>query len=129
MCQISSSQAPRSGSAGRADAAGAERPPHCSVEFYEKLGFKVAYGGGHSTFATLRSGDAFVNLLATPSYQGHWWGRAIFRVDNVDEHHRRLQAKGLEPESPRDAPWGEGFFHIVDPDGHEISFAELARVA
>jgi uncharacterized glyoxalase superfamily protein PhnB len=24
---------------------------------------------------------------------------------------------------PRDAQWGERFFHVTDPDGHEISFA------
>jgi hypothetical protein len=24
---------------------------------------------------------------------------------------------------PRDAKWGEQFVHIVDPDGHELSFA------
>jgi len=27
-------------------------------------------------------------------------------------------------ESPRDAAWGERFFHVTDPDGHELSFAE-----
>ena len=45
-----------------------------SVEFYEKLGFQVIYGGGHSTFTTLRSRDAFVNLAATLGYEGRWWG-------------------------------------------------------
>jgi len=34
-------------------------------------------------------------------------------------------ATGLKPESPRDAAWGERFFHVTDPDGHELSFAEL----
>jgi uncharacterized glyoxalase superfamily protein PhnB len=24
---------------------------------------------------------------------------------------------------PRDAEWGERFFHVTDPDGHEVSFA------
>ncbi|MGH8701888.1 MAG: VOC family protein, partial [Burkholderiales bacterium] len=24
---------------------------------------------------------------------------------------------------PADAPWGERYFHISDPDGHELSFA------
>jgi uncharacterized glyoxalase superfamily protein PhnB len=24
---------------------------------------------------------------------------------------------------PRDAEWGERFFHLTDPDGHELSFA------
>ena len=25
---------------------------------------------------------------------------------------------------PRDAEWGERFFHVTDPDGHELSFAK-----
>jgi uncharacterized glyoxalase superfamily protein PhnB len=25
--------------------------------------------------------------------------------------------------APSDAPWGERYFHIRDPDGHELSFA------
>ena len=25
--------------------------------------------------------------------------------------------------APRDAEWGERFFHITDPDGHQLSFA------
>ena len=24
-----------------------------------------------------------------------------------------------------DAPWGERYFHVRDPDGHELSFARL----
>ena len=32
--------------------------------------------------------------------------------------------QGLEPEAePADAPWGERYFYITDPDGHELSFA------
>jgi uncharacterized glyoxalase superfamily protein PhnB len=27
--------------------------------------------------------------------------------------------------SPTDAPWGERYFHLRDPDGHELSFAKL----
>jgi uncharacterized glyoxalase superfamily protein PhnB len=27
--------------------------------------------------------------------------------------------------APADAIWGERYFHITDPDGHEISFAML----
>jgi len=24
---------------------------------------------------------------------------------------------------PHDGEWGERFFHLIDPDGHELSFA------
>jgi uncharacterized glyoxalase superfamily protein PhnB len=30
---------------------------------------------------------------------------------------------GIQAERPRDAPWGERYFHMRDPDGHELSFA------
>ena len=29
----------------------------------------------------------------------------------------------VSPAPPRDAEWGERYFHILDPDGHELSFA------
>jgi catechol 2,3-dioxygenase-like lactoylglutathione lyase family enzyme len=96
-----------------------------SVAFYRKLGFELLYGGERTAFSSLRAGEAFVNLVTSPAYEPRWWGRVIFRVDDVDAHYRMLQAHGLAVESPRDAPWGERFFHVVDPDGHELSFAEL----
>ncbi len=40
----------------------------------------------------------------------------------------KIQAQALMPDSPTDAPWGERFFHVTDPDGHELSFAELLPV-
>ena len=55
-----------------------------SLAFYRKLGFQLVYGGEHATFSSLRFDEAFVNLAATSTYEGQWWGRAIFRVDNVD---------------------------------------------
>jgi uncharacterized glyoxalase superfamily protein PhnB len=42
----------------------------------------------------------------------------------VDAMYRRVLAFNLEPDfEPRDAPWGERYFHLSDPDGHELSFA------
>ena len=75
-----------------------------SIEFYGKLGFDLQYGGDRAAFSSLRAGEAFVNLLASPGYERRGWGRAIFRVDDVDAHYRALQAQGLALESPQDAP-------------------------
>jgi len=34
-------------------------------------------------------------------------------------------ANSLDPDStPRDAEWGERYFHLTDPDGHQLSFAK-----
>ena len=48
----------------------------------------------------------------------------FFRVADVDEIFRKAQEAGYSPDSsPSDASWGERYFHITDPDGHELSFA------
>ena len=99
-----------------------------SIEFYKKLGFEVVYGGGDAPFSSLKAGQVFVNLSSSPGYEHKWWGRVIFRVDDVDAYHRALLAQGLIFEAPQDAAWGERFFHVTDPDGHELSFAELLPV-
>jgi catechol 2,3-dioxygenase-like lactoylglutathione lyase family enzyme len=97
-----------------------------AVDFYEKCGFVIIYGGTSAPFTSLKSGEAYVNLVATPDHQCKWWGRAIFRVTSADEQYARLAAAGLRPDAaPQDAIWGERYFHITDPDGHELSFAEL----
>jgi predicted enzyme related to lactoylglutathione lyase len=59
-----------------------------------------------------------------PSSVWFWWGRVIFYVADVDALYDRALAAGCQPTSaPRDAEWGERFFHLIDPDGHELSFA------
>ena len=75
----------------------------------------------------LPSGRQLLNLILTPAYTGLWWGRLIFRVDKVDDLHASFMAKGMQAEPPRDGSWGERYFHIKDPDGHELSFAQLLR--
>ena len=96
-----------------------------AISFYKKLGFTLTYGSDTASFSTLQAGDAFVNLSATPNNDQQWWGRVIFRVEDADAHHRALVEAGLPAESPRNASWGERYFHITDPDGHELSFAQL----
>jgi uncharacterized glyoxalase superfamily protein PhnB len=45
-------------------------------------------------------------------------------VSDVDALYRKLMAAGIKPSfAPRDAPWNERYFHVSDPDGHELSFA------
>ncbi len=48
----------------------------------------------------------------------------IFYVADVDALYHHAVAGGLDPDTaPEDAAWGERYFHLTDPDGHEISFA------
>lgn len=97
-----------------------------SVAFYEALGFSLKYGGENSPFSSLQLGACFVNLalreIETPV---PWWGRVIFHVPDVDAIHQLAVANGFEVEAePRDATWGERYFHVLDPSGHQLSFAK-----
>jgi len=97
-----------------------------SVAFYEALGFDRIYGGPTAPFSSYRAGSGFVNLQLDTGHRssGEVWGRVIFWVDDVDAMHDRVVAAGFAPETePADAAWGERYFHVRDPDGHELSFA------
>lgn len=97
-----------------------------AVRFYETAGFVCTVGGPDAPFTTFRAGTGFLNLQCDPDHAPipAIWGRLIFWVSNVDALHRDLCVAGYEPmTAPADAPWGERYFHVHDPDGHEISFA------
>jgi len=96
-----------------------------SVDFYERCGFRVIFGGAEAEFTSLQAGEAFVNLIDNPNHRPGAWGRFIIRVDSADETFEQITRAGLSPEfPPKDAAWGERYFHIADPDGHELSFAQ-----
>jgi len=96
-----------------------------SVRFYRNvLGMEIVFGGEDAFFSSLRANDGsapILNLEQGRSVTG--WGRMIFYVSDVDLFWEYLRGKGLNPEMPRDAAWGERYFHMPDPDGHELSFA------
>lgn len=98
-----------------------------SVAFYGVLGSEVVFGGVEASFTTLKLNDEqFLNL----QFDATWvppervWGRFILWVDNVDAMHKAFIAAGFTPlMGPSDAVWGERYFHILDPAGHEVSIA------
>jgi catechol 2,3-dioxygenase-like lactoylglutathione lyase family enzyme len=100
-----------------------------AVRFYTGLGFEIAHGGEADAFTSLRAGAGFLNLIAQPAERlWSWWGRVILHVSDVDAAYRRCLALGAEVEAPpRDAEWGERFFHVTDPDGHQLSLARPLR--
>ena len=94
------------------------------------LGMQLVYGGEDTYFSSLRATDAEYPILNLE--QGHSvsaWGRVIFYVADVDAFWRYLKERGFDPERPQDASWGERYFHMCDPDGHELSFAHPLRPA
>lgn len=95
-----------------------------ALHFYEAMGFRIVHGGASESFTSFAVGDSFLNLTSEPHDAIRFWGRVIFHVSDVDAFYRKAQALGMEPLSvPRDAPWNERYFHLTDPDGHELSFA------
>jgi catechol 2,3-dioxygenase-like lactoylglutathione lyase family enzyme len=100
-----------------------------SVHFYNRLlCLKVLYGGENACFSSLQTlgvKDTILNLE-----KGHVtpvWGRIIFYVEDVDRFWAHMREKEFGPARPQDAAWGERYFHLVDPDGHELSFAQPIR--
>jgi len=112
-----------------------------SCSFYSKLpGFKLKYGGGENdTFTTFEMGSkpantTYLNLelhmnIDHIEHKQEGCGRVIFYTDDVDRVYSYLYGNkiftGLISFSgtPVNAPWGERYFHIIDPDGYVISFA------
>jgi catechol 2,3-dioxygenase-like lactoylglutathione lyase family enzyme len=58
------------------------------------------------------------------------FGRIIFHTDDVDKlyhqlkYDRHMSRSTTFENEPTDAPWGERFFHIRDPDDYQLSFAQ-----
>lgn len=96
-----------------------------AVGFYRLLDLRLLHGGEEAEFTSFAAGDNFLNLIAQPAERRwSWWGRLIFYHSDLDALHTRLAGAGWRPDfPPRDAAWGERYFHITDPDGHELSFA------
>src|SRR4051794_1251668 len=97
-----------------------------STAFYEALGFEKVWAS--RAFVTLRGGSGYFNLQLREDIEWSWWGRIVIYVDDVDAQYERAIEAGFRPQAaPADASWGERYFQIFDPDGHELSFARPLR--
>jgi catechol 2,3-dioxygenase-like lactoylglutathione lyase family enzyme len=97
-----------------------------SVQFYrDLLGMELVYGGPSASFSSLRTAQISAPILNLQHGRAqNDWGRIIFHLADVDAFWSYLRENGYNPGKPQDAPWGERFFHVQDPDGHELSFAQ-----
>jgi len=116
-----------------------------SCNFYSQIpGFRLVYGGSPiDTFTTYQIGKdnpsmylnlelnvvAIINSNPNEHDKKHF-GRIIFHTEDVDELYSYLRSNAsisntitFENE-PSDAPWGERYFHIREPDGYQLSFAK-----
>ena len=110
-----------------------------SCSFYSQIpGFRLVYGGSsNDTFTTFEIGENipkdYLNLelydTTTNNHARKNFGRIIFHTEDVDKLYLYLKSNSnvsniisFEDE-PRDASWGERYFHIREPDGYQLSFA------
>jgi catechol 2,3-dioxygenase-like lactoylglutathione lyase family enzyme len=119
-----------------------------SCKFYSKIpGFRLVYGDSFNTFTTYQVGESIPNMhlnlelkssrMVRKDYNNKdaqdvdasKFGRIIFHTEDVDELYRYLKnnetiSKMISFENePKDAPWGERYFHVREPDGYQLSFA------
>jgi catechol 2,3-dioxygenase-like lactoylglutathione lyase family enzyme len=124
-----------------------------SCSLYSKIpGFRLTYGGKPSDrFTTFEIGEGsnittYLNLELIEDNEGSSdfskisnlgktranedFGRIIFHTENVDRLYSYMKqdeyiSKHIVIENePTNAPWGERFFHVREPDGYQLSFAQ-----
>lgn len=110
-----------------------------SVYFYSKIpGLSLRYGGKNrdifSSFEIVNNNfKSYVNLELRKRGQrlsASNFGRVIFYTSDVDKLYSKLRmdihlaAMIVFENEPLNAVWGERYFHIRDPDGYELSFAQ-----
>ena len=121
-----------------------------SCRFYSQIpGFRLVYGGSfNDIFSTYEIGESndskiYLNLELISPTNGRnnqndhaitsrkHFGRIIFHTDNVDKlydyfkNNESISADVIFENAPTDAPWGERYFHIREPDGYQLSFATV----
>lgn len=120
-----------------------------SCTFYSRLpGFHIVYGGraadSFTTFEVGKGSKIYINLELTSGDNGIIsandttnrkvgpvdFGRIIFHCEDLDNLYLYMRNDKAISEAitfenePADAPWGERFFHVREPDGYELSFAQ-----
>jgi catechol 2,3-dioxygenase-like lactoylglutathione lyase family enzyme len=76
------------------------------------------------------SSDFYKKSTLGKSKRSEDFGRIIFHTENVDRLYSYMKndeyiSKSVVFENePTNAPWGERFFHIREPNGYQLSFAQ-----
>jgi hypothetical protein len=108
-------------------------------QFYSKIpGLILRYGGPDSSFtsfemtAEFHNSKSYINLELTNRLKFDTnFGRIIIYSKNVDKlyeyfkQHEDICRLVKFKNKPVDGAWGERYFHILDPEEYELSFAQL----
>jgi catechol 2,3-dioxygenase-like lactoylglutathione lyase family enzyme len=114
-----------------------------SCNFYSKIpGLKKVYGGSEDSFTSYEIGEnssVYLNLELSKLCNGDEHGnsknllRVIIYTDDVDKLYTYFKNDQIVSHlisfenEPSNASWGERYFHIRDPDGYILSFAQLLK--
>lgn len=116
-----------------------------SCSFYSKIpGFKLTFGGYHNDFFTSyeigQNTSVYLNLelIKLNDYGEYEHSKNLVKIilHAIDVDKLYLYFKNDQiisnlisfENEPTDASWGERYFHIRDPDGYLLSFAQLIKV-
>jgi hypothetical protein len=108
-------------------------------QFYSKIpGLSLSYGGPISSFTSFEIKDddsnskSYINLEYTKGLKRDTnFGRIIIYSRNVDtlydyfKHDQDIRRLITIKNKPVNGIWGERYFHILDPEEYELSFAQL----
>lgn len=108
-------------------------------KFYSNVpGLSLTKGGPDSTFTSFEIKDdsnnskTYLNLELTKEITYNKdFGRIIIYSENVDKLYKYFKNdKNIShlitiKNEPKDGEWGERYFHILDPEDYELSFAQL----
>jgi len=114
-----------------------------SCNFYSKIpGLKKVYGGSEDSFTSYEIGEnssVYLNLelckLSNSDEHGESKNllRIILHTDDVDKLYTYFKNDQIISHlisfenEPSNASWGERYFHIRDPDGFILSFAQSLK--
>lgn len=86
-------------------------------------------GDGRVREAGMLVGDA--QLWVSGRDPGYWEGKGrgpeqltLIWVDDVDAHHARVKAAGVDAPPPEDKPYGVRAYNVTDPEGYEWGFMQ-----
>lgn len=110
-----------------------------SKAFYVKLfACDVLYEGEDGWFVLLQLGESELGFMKpglpfqAPCFRSAFQGQGMWvsvDVDDVDAAYRRIQALGVPIEvEPRDEPWGDRHFVVVDPNGIGVDVVQHRHV-
>lgn len=105
-----------------------------SVEFFvDQLGFRTMFRSeGYVSLRHPAAGLQLAFLRPLPDevpFRGHGLTYGL-EVDDVDAEYQRIRTQGVDTDGPpRDNPWGDRSFTVIDPNGIALHIHQVIEPA